>query len=87
MEGDDGEPPARRQHALGRLQRALQLAELVVDGDAQGLERAGRGVDLVLLGPHHGADDVGELLGRGDRCELSRGDDGLATPRERRSSP
>ena len=54
VEGDDGEPPARRQHALGRRQAARQLAELVVDVDAQRLERArGRVPAGDLLAPEH----------------------------------
>ena len=38
VEGHDREPAAGLQHALGRGEAAQQLAELVVDGDAQGLE-------------------------------------------------
>ena len=48
MEGDDGQPAAGLQRALGGKQRPGKLAELVVDEDAQRLEDAGGGVDLVL---------------------------------------
>ena len=47
MEGDHGQPAAGLQHALGRKQRPRQLAELVVDEDAQRLEDARRRMDLV----------------------------------------
>ena len=40
MEGDDHQTAARRQHALGGGQPAGQLAQLVVDVDAQRLEGA-----------------------------------------------
>ncbi len=49
MEGDDSEPPARPQQALGRLQRAGQLVELLVHRDAQRLEGAGRRMDVLRL--------------------------------------
>ena len=45
MERDDREPAAGHQQALGRREAAVELAQLVVDGDAQRLEGAGRGVD------------------------------------------
>ena len=48
MEGDDGEPAAWLQHALGGEQCAGELAELVIDEDAQRLEDAGGRMDLVL---------------------------------------
>ena len=48
MEGDDGQPAAGLQRPLGGKQRAGELAELVIDEDAQRLEDAGRRVDLVL---------------------------------------
>ena len=48
MEGDDGEPAAGLQRPLGGKQRAGELAELVIDEDAQRLEDAGGRVDLVL---------------------------------------
>ena len=48
MEGDDGEPAARLQRPLGGKQRTGELAELIIDEDAQRLEDAGGRVDLVL---------------------------------------
>ena len=44
MEGHHGEPPAGLEQPLGRDKAAKQLAELVVDRDAQGLEGPGRGM-------------------------------------------
>src|SRR5690242_2373372 len=62
MEGHDDEPAARLQHPFRRDQRARELAELVVDVDAQRLERAGGGVDTVLrLAADHLADDPGQI--------------------------
>ncbi len=80
MERHDGEPPARHQQPLGRLQTAVELAELVVDGDAQRLKGAGRRVEPGLDSRHRGADDVGELEGALDRLALSRRDDGSGDP-------
>ncbi|MNV96218.1 hypothetical protein D3C71_1911980 [compost metagenome] len=45
MESDDNQTPARSESRLCGFQTALQLAQLVVDGDAQRLEDAGRGMD------------------------------------------
>ncbi len=73
MEGDDDQAPAVAQDLDGLLQGGGQGAQLVVDGDAQGLEGAGGRVDAAAGaadGPgHHG----GQLRRRGDRAG---GDDG-----------
>ena len=62
MEGDDHEAPARPQHALGRREAARQLAQLVVDVDAQRLEGARRRVPAGdLLAPQHARDQLGQL--------------------------
>src|SRR3546814_7984105 len=45
VEGDHGEPAAGAEQRLGGRKAALQLAQLVVHVDAQGLEGARRGVD------------------------------------------
>ncbi len=59
-------PP--RPQRLDRLrQRALELAELVVDVDAQRLEGARRRVPAGLAPGHRGGDDAGEAAGRLDR--------------------
>jgi hypothetical protein len=47
VKGDDCQPPARRQHALGGVQPVLQFVELAVQVDANRLEHLDRRV-LVL---------------------------------------
>src|SRR6059058_6085707 len=67
MEGDDGEPSAGLQQRFGPGEAAVELAQLVVHGDAKGLEAAGRGIDgIALLGAENLADDGGKLGGAGD---------------------
>ena len=61
MEGHDDEPPAGLQDALGRVQRAHELAELVVDGDAQRLEHARRRMNAAGLLPDERCDELGQL--------------------------
>ena len=89
MEGDDGEPAARRQHLLGGGEAALELAQLVVHGDAQRLEGARRRIALVPgRRPDGAAHDLGQLargldaLVAGARSTMAR-----ATRRLFRSSP
>ena len=62
MERHDHEASAGLQHALGRMQRAHQFAELVVDGDAQALEHARRRMNAARLLPDERRDEIGELL-------------------------
>ena len=58
-------------------ERAHELAELVVDGDAQRLEGAGRRMDAAGLGPDEAGDELGELAAS-SRCGALRAalDDG-----------
>ena len=72
MEGHDGEPPAAAQHALGRVERAHEFAELVVDRDAQRLEDARRRMDAAGLGPDEAGDELGELARRLDAALAPR---------------
>ncbi len=73
MEGDDGEPAARLQRALGRKQRAREFAEFVVDEDAQRLEDARRRMDPVLrIAADSVLDRLGEIA-RACRTAVSRG--------------
>ena len=74
VEGDDGEPAAGLQRALGRFEALLELVELGVEMDPDRLEGAGRRIAL-LAGAEAGgaADDRGELGGAFDR---TRGNDG-----------
>ena len=76
MEGDHGEPPARREHRLGAVQRPDQLAELVIDRDAQALEGPRRRMGAARLAPDDAGDEIRELLGRRDRCLAPGFDDG-----------
>ena len=48
MERHDCEPAARHQQPLGRAEPAIELAELVVDRDAQRLKGAGRRIEARL---------------------------------------
>ena len=77
VEGDDGEPAARRERTLGGGEAAGELAELVVDRDAQRLEAAGRGVRLAGLRARQQAlDQAGELQRGGEGRAPPVGDDG-----------
>ncbi len=77
MEGDDHQPPARLQDALGGDQRAGELAQFVIHRDAQRLEGARRRMRLVRLGPHHLGHDLGKLERAHDRRLGTRLDDRL----------
>src|SRR5581483_11808807 len=70
------QPAAGAQDALCGRQRARELAELVVDEDAQRLEGARRRMDVAGARTHRRGDDVGEPAGRRDRGFAARLDDG-----------
>src|SRR5581483_10493708 len=87
VEGDDRDPragleprwPSRRRlgrAAFDRRQECFEAAQLVVDGDAEGLEGSGGGVDGAGRGSPADCrtDDVRELSGGLYRRELARGD-------------
>ena len=76
MERHDDEPPAGLQDALGRMQRAHEFAELVVDGDAQGLEHARRRMNAAGLLADERCDEIGELPRRLEGLAPPRLDDG-----------
>src|SRR5690606_29104743 len=64
MKGDDHQPAARLERALGCEKSATELAQLVVDEDAQALKRARRWVDLVLrIVAERALDRIGEVAG------------------------
>ena len=65
MEGDDDEAAARFEAALGGGERVDELAELVVDVDAQRLKRPRRGVAVLAFGTAERALDEGGELARG----------------------
>src|SRR5262245_44444387 len=68
MKGDDDEPPAGPEHLLGGRQGPLELAQLVVGVDAQGLEDAGSGMPAGdPLAPQHARDELPQLLRARDR--------------------
>src|SRR3546814_3278643 len=69
VKADDGKPPARLQHPLGRAQPFVQLLKLAVHMHADRLKGSGRRV-LRLAGavPRRLADDIGELAGALDRA-------------------
>jgi hypothetical protein len=76
VEGDDHQPTARLQHALGGVKTGFQLAQLVIDRDAQTLERAGGGMDLGALAAANGAlDHLGQVQGALERALLAAADD------------
>ena len=76
MERDHHQPAARREDALRGGQPLRELAELVVDVEAQRLERARRRMDVAGPAMHHAGDDVGERAGGRDRPFAARRDDG-----------
>jgi hypothetical protein len=71
---DDGAAAADRQAVQGNREGVLQLAQLVVHGDAQGLEDP---LGRVALAPDGGRDggshDIGQLERRGERPGLHDG--------------
>jgi len=75
MERDDDEPAAGRKQALGRNEPVREAAKLVVDEDAQRLERAGRRVNVAGPSAHDAGDDRRELRRRADRLLAACGDD------------
>src|SRR5262249_31948531 len=67
VKGDDDAAAAGPELIGKDLEEARQLAELVVDGDAQRLERARRGIDALVArraAGHCPGDDGGELRRR-----------------------
>jgi hypothetical protein len=72
VEGDEGETTAGREVVVGLLQEGLELVELAVDGDAQGLKGARGGMDAALTTPHHPRHALGEGDGVGERLILEQ---------------
>ncbi len=66
MERNHCEPAAGRKPALGRDEGRGELAELVVHRDAQGLERAGRRMDIARLARDDAGDHFGKRPGPGE---------------------
>ena len=86
VERDHREPAARPQHLERRGKRRLEGAELVVHGDAQGLEDALRRMPFAepRRGRDRELDHVDELAGARERRLLASADD---RPRDRRGEP
>ncbi len=68
--------PPRLEDALGGVQRGDQFAQLVIDENAQRLERARRRMNIARARAHHRGDDVGQRRGGADRRLRARLDDG-----------
>ena len=64
MERDHGQPTPGGQQVDGVLEEPVDLAELVVDGDTQRLERSRRRVPPRLPARHHGLDQRRQRPGR-----------------------
>src|SRR5579885_1369882 len=84
MKADDGEPPTRTQECDSLWQRALQAAEFVVDGDAQRLKGACRGMDAAGPPMHHRCHQRRQFAATLDGSLASPFDD---TPRNRTRTP
>jgi hypothetical protein len=81
MKRDDDEPAAGGQRAFGGRQTPQQLAEFVVDRDAQGLKDLGRGMrQFPRPRRRHARDHPRELQGRDIRRTRAIGDDGACDP-------
>src|SRR3546814_2109391 len=76
MEADHRQPTAWLEPRDRRLEARLQVGQLAVDEDADRLEAARGGMDLVLAARHHRRDHLGQLRGARDRFLRARGDDG-----------
>ena len=66
MEGDHGQTAPGAEQGFRRRQAPVELAEFVVDVNAQGLEGAGGGIDAVPGPGDDAAHQVGQLAGPGD---------------------
>ena len=75
VEGDDGDAAVGEEAGRGGGEGALEAAEFVVDGDAEGLEGFDGWVLAAFFGDDRG-DDVGEFGGGGERLGVAVADDG-----------
>src|SRR5438093_6923534 len=67
VEGDDREPATGSKDPERGREAFLDVLELVVDGDAQGLEHARRRVDASAARLFHARDEAPEIRGRLER--------------------
>ena len=76
VETDHHQPPSRRQRIQSDRQGTFQLAQLVIQMDANGLEDPRSGVLALFPGGMRRLDDLGELMGPFDRSLATGRDDG-----------
>ena len=76
VEGDQNQPAAGPQQGGRRLEQPLDLAQLVIDRDAQRLEHLGCRRAAGLAAALGAGDHGGEVGGGGDRLLGASGDDG-----------
>src|SRR5262249_24661652 len=75
MERHDHQSTAGLEQVLGGGQAGGELSQLLIDEDAQRLERPSRRMDRAWARMHDPGDDVGERTRRVDRRVATRGDD------------
>src|SRR5262249_58722751 len=75
MERHDHQSTARLERPLGGGQAGGELGHLLIDEDAQRLERPSRRMDRARARMHDLSDDVGERARGLDRRVATRGDD------------
>jgi hypothetical protein len=81
MKRHDGELAARLQRAFGGAEGGDELAQLIIHGDAERLERTRRGVALAWFLARQAALDDARQVQRGlDRCPGALGHDGAGDP-------
>src|SRR5207302_9340206 len=77
MKSHHGKPAVLLEDRLGSGERMHQFAKLVVDRDAQRLERARRRVHLARFAWRHAGDHCSEHRRRGERRRGAARDDGM----------
>ena len=77
MEADHCQPPTHFQAGQCTLQAGLQVGQLAVDVDANGLEAARGRVDVVLAAPYHRTQQVSQVGGTRERLVATARHDGL----------
>jgi len=80
VERHHDQPPARIQQGGGLREAAIELAQLVIDGDAQRLKTAGGAVDSGWIARRRPANDGGQPNRAFDRRQAAFGADGARDP-------
>ena len=73
VEADDPGAPRGNQDLRQGVQQRLQLTQLVVGGDAQGLEGPSSGMNPTPPTRHGGRDHLGQVGGSGERASSEDG--------------